>query len=99
MIRCELEYISKGQCKVYFRSDYIDAYVGDFVLDVDGYFYFFSKEDTRGGWVSWQLRMLSEKLDELNKPWDDQINEYFKGDEGQVTQIPPDVDNEVNLDF
>lgn len=42
----------------------------------DGFYYFFS-EDGRfgGGWDAWVLRQIADKLDELNKPWEDHINE------------------------
>lgn len=33
---------------------------------------------SKGGYLpSWFLRMIADKLDEINKPYDDQVKEYF----------------------
>lgn len=43
----------------------------------DGFLYFFP-DDYCGGWQAWVLREIADKLDELNKPWEDHINETLK---------------------
>jgi hypothetical protein len=51
--------------------------IGEFILDIDGYYYFFPIENG-GSWNSHTLITLGTKLQELNKPWDDKLKEYFK---------------------
>jgi len=46
--------------------------VGDIERDVDGFYYFWPAECT-GCWGGSGLRTLADKLDELNKPWQDEI--------------------------
>lgn len=46
--------------------------IGELIKDVDGYFYFWP-EDNNGAWASHNLRELADKLDELNKEWDEQV--------------------------
>lgn len=52
--------------------------IGEFILDDDGYYYFYIPNVQTGIWASHVLREVADKLDELNKPWDDNINDYFK---------------------
>ena len=40
--------------------------IGELIMDVDGYFYFWP-EDNNGAWASYHLRNVANKLDELNK--------------------------------
>ena len=43
--------------------------------DVDGFFYWFPDTDKTGAsWSSWVLRDIVEKLEELNLPWQNQID-------------------------
>lgn len=52
-------------------------HLGYFRLDIDGYYYF---EDipNSGNWSSYALRQIADKLDEINKPYDDKVTEYFE---------------------
>ena len=50
--------------------------VGELIMDVDGYFYFWPSND--GCWVSHILRSIADKLDEINKDWDNKIKEELK---------------------
>lgn len=51
-------------------------HLGYFRLDVDGYYYF--EELPNGGyWSAHSLRHIANKLDEINKPYDDEVNQYF----------------------
>jgi len=46
--------------------------IGEFIRDVDGYFYFWS-ENNLGAWPSHLLRDIADKLDEINQLWDEHI--------------------------
>ena len=50
--------------------------VGDLIMDVDGHFYFWP-EDNNGAWRSYQLRELADKIDEINKSWDEQVEKQL----------------------
>lgn len=52
-------------------------HIGNFVRDVDGFMYF---EFLEGGelWGQEHLQMIVDKLKELNKDWQDNINKYFE---------------------
>lgn len=51
--------------------------IGTFELSEDGYYYFY----TDGGfWQSWALKDIANKLDEVNKPFDDSVTAYMKRD-------------------
>jgi hypothetical protein len=63
--------------RVHFKGN--DKQIGNFVKDVDGYYYF----DTlyNGGlWDATILRSIADALDELNKPWNDEIKAYFEAE-------------------
>jgi hypothetical protein len=51
--------------------------IGSFSLDVDGYYYFWSNNDS-GCWGSYELRMIADALDKINKPYDDFVKENLK---------------------
>ena len=58
--------------------------IGHFILDVDGYYYFVPNGLNEGGvWSDYVLLEIGTKLKEINKPWNYQINEYFKKDQNQ----------------
>jgi hypothetical protein len=60
--------------------------IGYFIQDVDGYYYFAPNGYNEGGvWSDYILLEIGTKLKAINKPWDDQINEYFKKDQNQNT--------------
>lgn len=45
--------------------------LGTFEQDVDGYFYWFMPDLPTTGFISHeQIRLLAEKLEEINEPWD-----------------------------
>ena len=46
--------------------------IGEFIRDVDGYFYFWS-ENNLGAWPSHLLRDIADKLDEINQLWDEHV--------------------------
>ena len=51
--------------------------IGELLQDIDGYFYFWPT-DNNGAWASNHLRELANKLDELNKEWDKQVEKETK---------------------
>jgi hypothetical protein len=53
--------------------------VGFFLPEVDGFYYFQITNPTQNGlWQSHVLIEIGNLLEELNKPWVDHLNEYFK---------------------
>lgn len=62
-----------GSYKIYY---YNDVFVGEFYMEVDGYYVFESV--LKSGYIPGHLLLsLGNKLEELNKEWDDNITEYF----------------------
>jgi hypothetical protein len=51
--------------------------IGSFLMDVDGYYYFWVNNDS-GCWGSYELIVIADALNLINKPHDNQIKEYFK---------------------
>lgn len=58
---------------------YENVELGDVYKEVDG-FYVFVPHISGGSWDSWVLRKISDKLDEMNKPWKEQIERDLFGD-------------------
>ena len=50
--------------------------MGDVYKEVDGYYVFVPKGS--GFWESHQLRQVADYLDEINKPWHDEVCQYFE---------------------
>lgn len=73
MDKINTQEITKGRYKVFFNTNYL----GDLVMDVDGYFYYWPSIE-KGAWSSYSMRMIADKMDELNKPWDDYIEKNLK---------------------
>jgi hypothetical protein len=51
--------------------------IGSFSMDVDGYYYFWMN-DNGGSWGSNTLKMISDALDVINKPYEDSLHSYFE---------------------
>jgi len=68
----ETNYVIDGVHAVYFNKKEI----GVFAIQDDGYFGFYGAGD--GYWSSFALRLIADKLDEMNKAWDDHIKENIK---------------------
>jgi len=67
--------------KTHDNSSSLDVYLGTqkvglFYLEVDGFWVFNSTGD--GYWNEFSLRLIADRLEELNKSWNEQINEYFQ---------------------
>lgn len=71
----KLEKISDNLYDVWFNINYL----GRFVLDTDGFYDFLIDDNNNNGyWSAYQLRAIADKLDEVNKPYNDSLDEYFK---------------------
>lgn len=54
------------------------VYIGDLLMKEDGFYDWWPSESSRGGyWPSYILRSFADKIDELNKPYEESIKEYF----------------------
>jgi hypothetical protein len=74
MIELKTEIINDHHQRVLFGNKLI----GYLIMDVDGYYYFDHTVQKNGFWTSHSLRMIADLLDDINKPLDDNIKEYFK---------------------
>ena len=50
--------------------------VGDLIMDVDSQFCCWP-EDNNCAWSSYHLRELADKMDEINKSWDEQVEKQL----------------------
>jgi len=51
----------------------------EFVMDVDGFIYWWPDGSTRGHMASYHLRWIADEMDRRNADWQKQVDEYFKG--------------------
>ena len=51
--------------------------IGSFQLDSDGFYYLWFKDDVSGCWNAYTLKAIADKLDEVNKPFKETVDEYF----------------------
>lgn len=65
------EYVGPGQRRVFYENG---VFLGEYVMDVDGFWYFWPDQSKGGHWGPDVLRALADKIDEMDKPWRDQIN-------------------------
>ena len=68
------EQLDKQRYRVIYDNGVI---IGDLDMDGDGYFYFWP-ERLNGAWEAHVLRAIADKLDEINKPWDEEIARAFQ---------------------
>ena len=61
-----------------FRVFLNNIHVGNMYKEVDGYYVYEYNNSRNGFWEAHALRMIADKLDEMNKDWDEEIKEYFK---------------------
>ena len=54
------------------------VYLGDAERDESGFYNFWFSNDDKGYWTSHSLRLIANKLDELNKEWNDYILKNLK---------------------
>lgn len=68
-----LEKVSPTEYNVIYKNG---IQIGEFLMKEDGYFDFWPKLGG-GYWPSYLLRELADQLDVINKPWEDDIRDYF----------------------
>ena len=68
---------------VLYKIKFNDIELGEAIMDVDGYFYFWYNKELTGFTQAWVLRAIADLLDEINKPWDEKINEYFEAEKAR----------------
>lgn len=75
-----LEKLNEHCYKIYYKSmpESNGKYLGKFIMDVDGFYYYWPSDKLSGSWGSHSLRMIADKLDELNHEYSESIKEYFK---------------------
>lgn len=74
------EYMSVSNGRLVFKGR-VD--LGAIEKDNDGYYYWWPKVG-HGAWPSWALTAIATLLDEMNKPWDDEINVAFEADKERL---------------
>ena len=47
-------------------------------MEVDGFYYF--DPNAVGCFTAHQLRWIADELDQMNAPWEKQLDEYFKNE-------------------
>lgn len=52
--------------------------IGIFELDESGFYNYWGDKSLNGAWSAYQLRAIADKLDEINKPYSEAVDEYFK---------------------
>ena len=55
-----------------------DKKIGSFQLDSDGDYYFWETNDFPGGWSSHNLKKIADLLEEVNKEFEGEIDEYLE---------------------
>lgn len=66
---------TNGRADLFFNDS---VYLGYAYRESDGYYVFMNAIENQGAWSSYSLDLVSNKLRELNKPWNDKVNEYFE---------------------
>lgn len=77
-------------------------YLGDFLCDVDGYYKFFPSR-TGGYWEGWVMRAIADEEEELNREWQEIIDNDPALNGVALNTIthpglPEDFDPEVEID-
>ena len=58
--------------------------IGHFIMSDDGYYHFAPYISDGALWSDYILLEIGTKLKAVNKPWDDQINDYFEKDRQNI---------------
>jgi hypothetical protein len=84
---------NKGRIKLLFK----ERHIGDAILDVDGFYYFYPI--LQGGfWSEYSLTLILDKLKELNEPMNKHLEEYYQNEiknnnsQESVKEILSDLD-------
>ena len=52
--------------------------IGTFELDESGFYNYWRNLKSDGAWQAWLLKAVADKLNEVNKPFNDSVKEYFE---------------------
>lgn len=77
-MKIKLTEYEKGFYNVHTETN---VFLGTFELDVDGFYHFWDNKNNNGCWGSNELRAIADKLEEINKPYREELNKYFLGKE------------------
>lgn len=55
-----------------------EVYIGEVERDLDDYFVYWPFLTRTGFWEAVPLRAIADKLDELNKEWDEQVTQMLE---------------------
>lgn len=82
---------NKGRIRLFFKAKHI----GDAILDVDGFYYFYPI--LQGGfWSEYSLTLILDKLKELNKPILDKLKEMNEPNfQNYLLEFPEMTDEEL----
>lgn len=70
----KLEKISRFAFNVFTLNN---KYIGTFELDESGEYKYWDNPNSRGAWSAYQLKAIADKLDEVNKPFMEVVDNYF----------------------
>lgn len=79
--------LEKGLRESYIVRTDNDKKLGYFVLENDGSYYYKESETLTGYWTSQTLKEIATLLDEVNKPFDDEVNDYFRKDFEECARV------------
>lgn len=60
-----------------YKEHVLKAAERDIIPDESG-FYIFWPTGERGGLTAPSLRVIADRLDEINKPWEEEVHKYFE---------------------
>ena len=74
------KYIEFGQNKSFKVISQNGKEIGELYIECDGFYVFiFTQEQVNAGfWSAHYFREIADKIDELNKEWEREIETYFK---------------------
>lgn len=56
----------KEKGKYTYEVTFSGKYIGDFMMDSDGEYYYWPNDEIKRAWSSSSLKLITQKLDELN---------------------------------
>jgi hypothetical protein len=63
--------------RVIIKDRYESRCLGEYVVDVDGFYYFWPDPSRGGCYPSWLLISIGKRLEKLNRKWNQKIDDYF----------------------
>jgi hypothetical protein len=70
----KLEQKKPGLYDVFFHNG---KKLGSFYMEVDGYFVFQPDPTNEGYWSEYSLKLIIQKLEDLNKEWDAHVKDNY----------------------